>query len=170
MSEEHLPFGDDFLSLIEFMQGQDPVLQWIVGALIIALTVGMIVFTVYMMKLVITTIIKMIKGAVKVGKAGVGYNNHGSIPLHASPQGQQISARAPVNQPVYQQMPVNQPVQTNQNQQMSANQQAQAVEIKTDYFCSNCGNKFTDMMIETIKKNERVYCEYCGQGFMVDKQ
>ena len=130
MNEEHLPFGDDFLSLIEFMQGQDPVLQWIVGALIIALTVGMIVFTVYMMKLVITTIIKMIKGAVKVGKA-VDIITMGQS-LHESPQGQMW--QSPVTNPYTNKCPesagANKPKPTT-----VCKSAAQTVEIKTDYFC-----------------------------------
>jgi len=31
-------------------------------------------------------------------------------------------------------------------------------------FCSECGMPYTSKMVEYLKVNGRVYCEYCGKG------
>ena len=35
-------------------------------------------------------------------------------------------------------------------------------------FCSECGNKFSNSMLNTLSENNVVYCIHCGKGFHVN--
>jgi DNA-directed RNA polymerase subunit RPC12/RpoP len=165
------------MAAYEAFQAADPLTQAIIMIFLCIGSVCLMTFAIYMMKLFITFIVKMIKGIVKTAGAKP------VVSLTPVPQAAQApqTPQAPYlnqpvqNQPVYPQQahPQSYPTQSNNNVQPAAQnrlniqtvQPEQPAEI--DYFCSNCGAKFSKHMIGIIKAQHKAFCEQCGQGFMV---
>lgn len=175
---EGAPFTEEqFLGALAAFQAADPITQIIVITFLTVITVGAIIFSIYVIKLVIQFMIKMIKGIVKTASAKPIV----SQPSAMIPPQNQVS---PV--PVVGPNPAVQPVigqYSNRNSQSSVQPQGQVPVVQQpiaqplnvqqpepqvpEFFCSNCGARFSSRMLAMIKTNHKAYCEQCGQGFMV---
>ncbi len=165
---EGAPFTEEHLmGALAAFQAADPITQIIVITFLTLLTVGAIIFSIYMLKLLIEFMIKMIKGIVKISSAKPIVSQNPTM----NPSQNQISRNpvvglAPMIQPVVGQS-------SDINSQNSAQSQVQQSIVQqpepqpTEFFCSNCGARFSNRMLAMIKTNHKAYCEQCGQGFMV---
>ena len=145
-----------FADFLDFFQIQPLYLQIIIIAFLTACTVGMVTFAYYCIKAVVTFFIKLIKGTFKIGEAAIKY-------------------KKPLNHKIGDHNAVTSPNQKGKNgtdvneKAMKPNGTLDEKVKSVDYHCTNCGNKFSDKMMRTIINNEKVFCEYCGQGFVVEK-
>ncbi len=176
---EGAPFTEEyFMGALAAFQAADPITQIIVITFLTLITVGAIIFSLYMIKMMIEFVIKMIKGIVKTASAKprpsqsstMNQNQPGRSPIVGPtpivnsgviqyPQAQDITpnqvqppiVQQPIVQPPIVQQPIVQPPE----------------QTQAEFFCSNCGARFSNRMLTMIKTNLKAYCEQCGQGFMV---
>jgi DNA-directed RNA polymerase subunit RPC12/RpoP len=192
MYEEEIAL-ENFIRFVDFFQTQPLILQITILLFLTGITVGAIAFSYYMIKLVVVFFIKLVKGVATVVKSSIDYRTpqqpevqqvKGSIAPpaqfnlnHGQPAQGVMEPQTQYNQQIQQapQSVMNpSPITGSQTSQAFSNNisaiQNQPPKSKIPVLhCSNCGNAFTEKMIEAIKQTEMVYCEYCGQGFMIEK-
>ncbi len=190
MNEEEIAL-ENLVKFVDLFQTQPLILQITILLFLTGVTVGAIIFSYYMIKLVVMFFIKLIKGGVTVVKAGVQYRSsqpaittssaapagQSNIQYGQGPQAgirptQHLTQNQTQHQTQHQtqkQAPFSQPQNGLSTNLSAVNKQGSQPKVPVVH-CSNCGNPFTEKMIDALKQSEKVYCEFCGQGFIIEKQ
>jgi DNA-directed RNA polymerase subunit RPC12/RpoP len=156
MNNEEELFLEGFADMLEFFQIQPLYIQILIIAFLSACTVGLVIFSYYCIKVIVTFFIKIMKGLFKVGEVAIK-----RIPMMTDELTKKNSVATPVN---------NQNMPTDFNTTNKKPNKVKDMNVsKIAYHCTNCGKEFSEKMMRTIMNNEKVFCEYCGQGFVVEK-